>query len=128
MMEIWPIIKTRRTIIEAQECFTYHPQAVAQLMNPRKLSSHWKETYLKPCQTSMSKRFYDKKIHYECPTGSYPAGIFLFKVYNRNTRTKCEICSQLKIKTPERRQNNFIVNFEHTSHLALVFLSLTLNI
>ena len=30
-----------------------------------------------------------------------PAGIYLFKVNNRNTRTKCEICSQLTIKTPE---------------------------
>ena len=33
-----------------------------------------------------------------------PAGIHLLKVNNRNTRTKCEVCSKLKIKTPERRQ------------------------
>ena len=33
-----------------------------------------------------------------------PAGIYLFKVNNRNTRTRCEICSKLTIKTPERRQ------------------------
>ena len=32
-----------------------------------------------------------------------PAGIYLFKVNNRNTRTKCEICSELTMKTPERR-------------------------
>ena len=32
-----------------------------------------------------------------------PAGIYLFKVNNRNTRTRCEICSKLTIKTPERR-------------------------
>ena len=32
------------------------------------------------------------------------AGIYLFKVSNRNTRTRCEICSKLTIKTPERRQ------------------------
>ena len=32
-----------------------------------------------------------------------PAGIYLFKVNNRNTRTRCEICSKLIIKTPERR-------------------------
>ena len=41
-----------------------------------------------------------------------PAGIYLLKVNNRNTRARCEI---------------FIVNFEHISHLALVFLLLTLN-
>ena len=32
------------------------------------------------------------------------AGIYLLKVNNRNTRTRCEICSQLTIKTPKRRQ------------------------
>ena len=60
-----------------------------------------------------------------------PAGIYLFKVNNRNTRTRCEICSKLTINTPERRQwrrsGVFIVNFEHISHLVLVFLLLTLN-
>ena len=34
---------------------------------------------------------------------SNPAGIYLLKVNNRNTRTRCEICSKLTIKTPERR-------------------------
>ena len=61
---------------------------------------------------------------------SNPAGIYLLKVNNRNTRT-CEICSKLTIKIPERRQRRrssiFIVNFEHISHLVLVFLLLTLN-
>ena len=28
--------------------------------------------------------------------------IYLLKVNNRNTRTRCEICSKLTIKTPER--------------------------
>ena len=47
-------------------------------------------------------------------------GNCMFKVNNRNTRTRCEICSKLTIKTPERRQwrrsGFFIVNFEHISH------------
>ena len=34
---------------------------------------------------------------------SHPAGNYMFKVNNRNTRTRCEICSKLTIKTPERR-------------------------
>ena len=54
------------------------------------------------------------------------------KFNQRSTRTRCEICSKLTIKTPERRHwrrsDVFIVNFEHISHLVLVFLSLTLNI
>ena len=57
--------------------------------------------------------------------------IYLLKVNNRNTRTRCEICSKLTIKTPKRRQwrrsGVFIVNFEHISHLVLKSLLLTLN-
>ena len=63
-----------------------------------------------------------------------PVGIYLFKVNKRNTRTMCEICSNLTIKTQERRHwrhwsrsGVFIVNFEQTSHIVLVFLLLTLN-
>ena len=45
--------------------------------------------------------------------------------------TRCEICSKLTIKIPERRDwrrsGIFVVNFEHISRLALVFLLLTLN-
>ena len=50
-----------------------------------------------------------------------PASIYLFKVNNRNTRTRCEICSKLTISV-------FIVNIEHISHIVLVFALLTLNI
>ena len=31
----------------------------------------------------------------------------MFKVNNRNTRTRCKICSDLTIKTPERYQASF---------------------
>ena len=55
----------------------------------------------------------------------------MLNVNNRNNRTRCEICSKLTIKTPQRRQwrhsGVFIVNFEHISHLVLVFPSLTLS-
>ena len=58
-----------------------------------------------------------------------PAGIYLLKVNNRNTRTKCEICSNLTINTPHHwhRSGVFFVNFEHISHLILVFLLLNLS-
>ena len=61
----------------------------------------------------------------------YSAGNYMFEVNNRNTRTWCEICSKLTIKTPERcqwrrsdwrRSGVFSVNFEHISYLVLVFL------
>ena len=49
-----------------------------------------------------------------------PAGIYLLKVNNRNTRTS-KACSNLTIETPDRRHwlrsGIFIVNFEHISHI-----------
>ena len=61
----------------------------------------------------------------------FPAGIYLLKVNNRNTRRRCEMCSKLTIKNPEqhhwRRSGVFILNFEYISHLVLVFLLITLN-
>ena len=57
---------------------------------------------------------------------TFPVSIYMFKVNNKNTRTRCEICLKLTIKTPQRRHwrdyGVFIVNFEHISHLVLVFL------
>ena len=56
------------------------------------------------------------------------AGDCMFKVNNRTTRARCEICSKLTMKAHEwRHSGGFIVNFEHISHLALVFLLLTLS-
>ena len=58
-----------------------------------------------------------------------PAG-YLLNVNYRNARTRCEVCSKLTIKIPERnwsRSGVFIINFEHMSHLALIILWLTLN-
>ena len=63
-----------------------------------------------------------------------PAGNYMFKVNTRNTRTKCEICSKLIIKTPQchwrhhwRRSVVLNVNVEHISHFVVVFLVLTFN-
>ena len=56
---------------------------------------------------------------------------YMSTVNNRKTRTKCEICSKLTIKTTERhhclRPVVFIVNFEHISHIVLVFLLFNLS-
>ena len=40
----------------------------------------------------------------------YSAGICLIKVNNRNTRTRCEICSKLTIKAP-RTTSNLLSHF-----------------
>ena len=76
----------------------------------------------------------------------YPAGNYMIKVNNRNTRKRWEICSKLPIKIPEwrpvlsenvrnqtfpkgvlRHFGVFLINFEYISHLVWVFLLLTFN-
>ena len=61
---------------------------------------------------------------------TFPASIYLFKINNGNNRKRCEICSKLTIKKPERchwrRSGVFIVNNENISHLFLVFRLFTL--
>ena len=53
------------------------------------------------------------------------------KINDRNTKTRCAVCSKLTIKTPEWRpwhnSGVFIVNFERIADLVLVLLLLTLN-
>ena len=58
-----------------------------------------------------------------------PTNIYLFKVNDRNTRKRCEICSKLTIKTTKLRHSRsgvFIVNAEHISHHFPVFLDVIL--
>ena len=43
------------------------------------------------------------------------ANIFLFKINNRSTRKRYELCSKFAIKTPEWRSVS-IANFEHIWH------------
>ena len=59
------------------------------------------------------------------------ASIYFFRVSHGNSRARCELCSKLTIKTPERRHwcrsGFFIVKFEQIFHIVLVLLVLTLN-
>ena len=61
----------------------------------------------------------------------YLANIYLFKINNRKTRTRWEICSKLTVKTRVwrlwSRSAVFIVNFKHVSNLFLLFLWLKLS-
>ena len=57
-----------------------------------------------------------------------PANIYRYKINNRNTRKKFEVCSKLTIKTLEwrswRPSGIFVFNIEHLSHLLVMFLLL----
>ena len=80
----------------------------------------------------MDHLYYVKYFHHWYCTLSSPAGIYLPKVKNRNTRTRCEVCSKLTIKTPERRywrhSGVFIVNFEYISHLVLALVQMSVTV
>ena len=58
----------------------------------------------------LRRKYHFLGIYFFCQR-VYPAGIYLLKVNNRNTRTRFEICSKLTIKTPCSSVS--IINFEH---------------
>ena len=57
----------------------------------------WNSRDLKLIMPKKTKKKYFCQISSICNSD-----IYLFKVNNINTRKKCEICSKLTIKTPER--------------------------
>ena len=57
---------------------------------------------------------------FEKPMSIFPNS--LVQSINRNTRKGCEICSKLKIRTPERRHQNDVID------VVQVLLFVTLNI
>ena len=76
-----------------------------------------------PLVTSQELTFLIPSIQTFLMPRGIPANIYLFKFSNRDTRKKCEVCSKLTIKTPERRHGRrfgvSVVNFEHISRLML---------
>ena len=44
----------------------------------------------------------EKGVTWKLPTRNY-----MFKVNNKNTRIRCEICPKLKIKIPEQHQRHY---------------------
>ena len=82
-------------------------------------------------RVSFVPKVFKNILQYSGDMKCHPANIYLFKVNNRNSRKRFEICSKLTIKTPERSQWRrfvvFVANFKHIPHLFLVFLLLTLN-
>ena len=66
------------------------------------------------------------KLRFLCSARIHLADIYLFKVNYRNTRLRCEICSKLTKKTPEKRLQHscFLVNvtkFLRTPILKIIY-------
>ena len=57
-----------------------------------------------------------------CPTDKY-----MFKVNNEKIRLICWMCSKLKLNTTWHRSGVFIVDFDQSQYINIVFLFLTLN-
>ena len=69
--------------------------------------------YFMPKSSILTK---NKHIYNCLRLSNYPAGIYMFKVNNRNIRTRCEIWSKLAIKTPFTPCSSVsIINFEHVN-------------
>ena len=65
------------------------------------------DLFLRNCKRSLhNKSVFDTGISdfHKLVLTIFLVGNYIFKVNNRNTRERCEICSKLTIKTPERRQ------------------------
>ena len=99
-------------------CFYFHGMWNSLIMNRRNLFETHRQWFLKSwicreklslSQTTLSQWINKSWLYYnttESSTTAIPADNYIFKVNNRNTRTRCGICSKLTIKA-------FIVNFEH---------------
>ena len=69
----------------------------------------------------MKLDYYHHKLTAQVASQKFDLGNYRFKVNNRNTRTRYEICLKLTIKTPEQRHWTYptpcsivsFVNFEH---------------
>ena len=70
---------------------------------------------------------YRQYHHKEENLRTYPAGNCMFKVINRNTKNRCEICSKLTIKTPKRWRRLVMAN-DGANGVVLMSLLLTWNI
>ena len=95
------------TIVSNQMCLTnFVCQSVTwnvyYVLNP--LSFIFK-VFEEIIQVSLKQRFFRKSVHVRQinQVNIMAAGSYLLKVNNKDTRTKCKICSKLAIKTPERR-------------------------
>ena len=120
-------------LYQTKSCMSAEVRAVVGLRSPPKTylqnANKCMNSVLKPAGLAKCKSIDDVADKFRIVVNYKAADIYLLKINNRNTR--CEICLKLTIKTPERRHwrrlGIFIVNFEHISHLVLVFLLLTLN-
>ena len=77
------------------------------ILNPEFISSFSRNYFNFKSNVLPRESFTKQNIYERCSREGYllwhyPMGIYLLKVNNRNTRTRCEICSKLTIKTPER--------------------------
>ena len=122
----------------------FYPKIEFQETRNKKKSEKWKLIisikYLRSLPTRLQLSFRQKSINTSFKKDTQqgkneyrhvPTDHQMFKVNNRNNRTRCKTCSKLTIKTPKRRHwrrcDLLIGKSEHISHLALVFLLLTLS-
>ena len=92
---------------------------------------HVSEVFCENPRPLSAINYFRTKLHYKSFAEFWichwiPSRHSPLKVSNRNTRTRCQICSKWTIRTPERHRwrhsGVFIVNCEYISHPVLVFI------
>ena len=88
---------------------------------------------LKPCFTHITSRCFKEtvlffNVHLSCFVDFILCltGKYMFKVNNKKNGLIC-MCSSLKINTACHCSFIFVVDFDHSQHINIVFLLLTLN-
>ena len=79
------------------------------------MSCHFTKIFVHLLIVAAVSNFYVFKL-----IGWDPANTNLFNVNNRNTRKRCETCSNPTTKTIKRHSGVFMVKFEHILHFFVV--------
>ena len=79
----------------------YYPEVN---INPALLAMEEAVNFSLHFQSTPKVNFKNSSLKLRLFPESHPTGIYLLKVNNRNTRTRCEIWSKLTLKTPVRRR------------------------
>ena len=69
----------------------------------------WNNNWIETKRSNQEKKKKKKSISYWSTLKPNPAGLYLLKVNNRNTKAKYNICSKLTIKTTEQCQRRINV-------------------
>ena len=118
-------LRVNQDVFSLKDCFKL------KILGKRYLRSL--NIYKFPIWVSIFQAFPGKKsiVVLSCNQDIISANIYLLKVSNKNSRKRCDICSNLTLKRSDRLQwsrcDVFINDFKHMWHLFLVLVLFSFN-